>query len=163
MLDVYSEKEIAVYRGVLSLLEQGKDLYSLRVAEIANAAGIGKGTVYNYFESKEQILVRTLVFCIFDQLQYLKESAKKLKTFRDRFYAVLDGMQQGRMRSTFQMVLSNFNPQQIRPYMEQHSADIASLYRRLFDELDVLLNSGADEGVITFSIATMRATCLYVP
>ncbi len=154
MQDVYSEKEIAVYRGVLSLLGQGKDLYSLRVSEIANAAGIGKGTVYNYFESKEQILVRTLVFCVFDQLQHLRETVKKLATFREKIYAILDSMKEGRMRSTFQMVLSSFNPQQIRPYIEQNSAEIASVYRRLSDQIDALLLLGAREGAIAFSDCT---------
>lgn len=151
MQDVYSEKEIAVYRGVLSLLEQGKDLYSLRVSEIANAACIGKGTVYNYFESKEQILVRTLMFCIYDQLSYLGASVGKLETFRERYMAILDNMEQGRMRSTFQMVLSRFTPQQIRPYLEHNSTEFASLYNRLFGQIDALLQSGVREGSLCFT------------
>ena len=48
-----SEKELAIYQGVLRLLEQGADIHALKASDIAAAAGLGKGTLYNYFSSKE--------------------------------------------------------------------------------------------------------------
>lgn len=47
------EKKAAVFRAVLKLLRQGRPLGDLKVSEIAEAAGIGKGTVYEYFPSRE--------------------------------------------------------------------------------------------------------------
>ena len=47
------EKKAAVFRAVLHLLRQGRPLGDLKVSEIAEAAGIGKGTVYEYFPSRE--------------------------------------------------------------------------------------------------------------
>ena len=38
-------REKAIYEAVLSLGEQGQDLTALTVRQIAEAAGIGKGTV----------------------------------------------------------------------------------------------------------------------
>lgn len=50
------EKKAAVFRAVLGLLRQGRPLGDLKVSEIAEAAGIGKGTVYEYFPSREELL-----------------------------------------------------------------------------------------------------------
>ena len=50
------EKKAAVFRAVLKLLRQGRPLGDLKVSEIAEAAGIGKGTVYEYFPSREELL-----------------------------------------------------------------------------------------------------------
>ena len=52
----YTEKQIQVFGGVLALARQGVDLQALRVQQIAQAAGLGKGTLYEYFTSKEEIL-----------------------------------------------------------------------------------------------------------
>ena len=45
----------AVYQAVIALFAEGADLNSLTVAEIAEKAGIGKGTVYEYFKNNEYI------------------------------------------------------------------------------------------------------------
>lgn len=50
------EKKAAVFGAVLELLRQGRPLGDLKVSEIAEAAGIGKGTVYEYFSSREELL-----------------------------------------------------------------------------------------------------------
>ena len=49
-----SEKELAIYQGVLRLLQEGADIHALKASDIAEAAGLGKGTLYNYFSSKEE-------------------------------------------------------------------------------------------------------------
>lgn len=62
------EKEIAVYEAVLKLLGQGENLSALTVSRIAAAAGIGKGTVYEYFSSKEEIVRGLGDYCVDDEL-----------------------------------------------------------------------------------------------
>ena len=56
----YSDKQIQVFSGVLALARQRADMGSLRVQQIADAAGLGKGTLYEYFSSKEEILAGTV-------------------------------------------------------------------------------------------------------
>ena len=57
-----SEKERAVFEAVFRLLGEGREFHELKVADIAAEAGIGKGTVYEYFPSKEDILPRAIVY-----------------------------------------------------------------------------------------------------
>lgn len=65
-------REKAIYEAVLSLGEQGQDLTALTVRQIAEAAGIGKGTVYEYFSSKEEILRELTAYCLDSEMDMLE-------------------------------------------------------------------------------------------
>ena len=68
----FTDREIQIFGGVLQLAAGGSDLSQLRVQEIADAAGMGKGTLYEYFRSKEEILLGTFLFCIQRELDALE-------------------------------------------------------------------------------------------
>ena len=55
-------KAIAIYEAVLQWIHEEHDLPSLTVSEIAKRAGVGKGTVYDYFQSKEEIVAKTYIY-----------------------------------------------------------------------------------------------------
>lgn len=64
----YLSKERAIYQAVLALFEEGADINSLTVSEITKRAGIGKGTAYEYFSGKEEMIAKAFfyngeVFC----------------------------------------------------------------------------------------------------
>ena len=56
----YPEKKLQILEAVRRLIGQGADLQSLRAGDIAREAGVGKGTLYLYFDSKETIIGETL-------------------------------------------------------------------------------------------------------
>lgn len=58
----YPPKEIAIFEAVMELFEGGADLGSLTVAEITKKAGIGKGTAYEYFSDKEEMIAKALFY-----------------------------------------------------------------------------------------------------
>lgn len=58
----YFPKEKAIYQAVLELFEEGADLNSLTVSEITKRAGIGKGTAYEYFSDKEEMIAKALFY-----------------------------------------------------------------------------------------------------
>ena len=72
--DKRRSRELAVYEAVLSLIGQGCDPASLTVQQIADAAGIGKGTVYEYFASKEEILTRMADYTLHSEMSRLTEA-----------------------------------------------------------------------------------------
>lgn len=55
-----AEKETALYEAVFRLLARGEKMYSVTVQQIAEEAGIGKGTVYEYFTSREEIISKAM-------------------------------------------------------------------------------------------------------
>ena len=57
------EREIALYEAALRLIASGVNPAAMKVQQIADEAGIGKGTVYEYFASKEEILHGMALHC----------------------------------------------------------------------------------------------------
>lgn len=76
----FSPKEKAIYQAVIELFREGADLNNLTVAEITGKAGIGKGTAYEYFTDKEEMIAKAVFyhteeFCDELYLQVEKEAA----------------------------------------------------------------------------------------
>lgn len=86
----YAPKEIQVYEGVLSLLGAGKNLHELKVCDIAAAAGIGKGTVYEYFKSKEEIIEKAAIYKFSVEFARTEEVLAAGLCFQDTLDRLLD-------------------------------------------------------------------------
>lgn len=85
----YTEKQIQVFTGVLTLARQGVDMGSLRVQQIADAAGLGKGTLYEYFSSKEEILASTVHWCLTQILNRLDRIMENPGSFEEHVAGML--------------------------------------------------------------------------
>lgn len=90
----HSKKEIAIYRAVLELFEEGADLNSLTVSEITGRAGIGKGTAYEYFSDKEEMIAKALFYNIESYCVSLYQGLSEEKTLYDKMNYVLLNMEQ---------------------------------------------------------------------
>lgn len=69
MFDLFSceklpQRVIDLFDAVDRLAAGGADAFSLKVADIAAAAGMGKGTVYEYFSSKEELVCAAFIYRI---------------------------------------------------------------------------------------------------
>lgn len=51
--DSHAQRKAKVYEAALALTSQGVSPAAMTIQQLADAAGIGKGTVYEYFSSKE--------------------------------------------------------------------------------------------------------------
>lgn len=58
----FSPKEIAIFQAVLELFREGAEISSLTVAEITGRAGIGKGTAYEYFSDKDEMIAKAIFY-----------------------------------------------------------------------------------------------------
>lgn len=58
----YLPKEIAIYQAIIALFEEGADINNLTVSEITRRAGIGKGTAYEYFSGKEEMIAKAFFY-----------------------------------------------------------------------------------------------------
>lgn len=83
------DKELAVYDGVVTLIQSGKSFGELTVADIASAAGIGKGTIYEYFKTKDEIVAKALVYTIKKHVHRARLAVQKVTGFDRRVEAFL--------------------------------------------------------------------------
>lgn len=79
----YPPKVLALNEAVMELLGEGKDVGSLRVSEITQKAGIGKGTAYEYFSSKEELIATALEYDLAKQVAHLVEIEESASGFKD--------------------------------------------------------------------------------
>ena len=77
-----NQKVLAMLRAVWELNDEGYDVGSMKVADITARAGIGKGTAYEYFRSKEEIISGALEYDYFVQNQSLSNRLEEQESFR---------------------------------------------------------------------------------
>lgn len=88
------KKVLLIYQAVPQMLKEGADINTLKVSDITERAGIGKGTAYEYFSSKEELITRALLFHIEKKVNDLESIAEEEIPFPDKIRAILDYLEQ---------------------------------------------------------------------
>lgn len=88
------DKITAIYHAIEELVAEGADLASMRVSDIAARAGIGKGTTYEYFSSKEEMIVKAMVFLMGSMVKRITGQMERTGAFKDAFIMLLDEMEE---------------------------------------------------------------------
>jgi AcrR family transcriptional regulator len=148
--NTHSQKEILIFNAVTKLMNEGYKPYSIKVADIAKEAGIGKGTIYDYFKSKEEILEKALFYNINMELN---ESIKKLKlgeSFKDKFYIILDIIENGAKdySSASNILFSSLSHCEFREILENNKDCVNKKYDLLKKSINDLASIGVLEGII---------------
>lgn len=85
-------KVLQMYEAVIRLIEEGEDASSVRVSTITDRAGIGKGTAYDYFDTKEDIVACAVVFHIRRMFSLLEQELQKQESFEHQLLWLLEEM-----------------------------------------------------------------------
>ena len=84
------EKVLAMYRAVVDLINEGNDIKVLKVSDITGRAGIGKGTAYEYFSSKEEIISSSVLYYAQTCVEKLKAITESDHGFCEKINEVMD-------------------------------------------------------------------------
>ena len=102
-----NEKILAMYRAVAELMDEGRDVHSLKVSDITAKAGIGKGTAYEYFRSKEELLAKALCYDFMMQFQCLQRELEKKDRLKETMESCFDWMESHTMSPRMVMQFRN--------------------------------------------------------
>lgn len=160
------EKMRLMYEAVSELLREKSDMRTLKVQDITARAGIGKGTAYEYFSSKEELLAHALLYEYSNKIRALVESVFELSDFRGRIYRVMDWISENReyhhvLIQTFQMAAraSGVEPPAMPPG-EGDDCPLGELrleaYQYIYRIADRLMEDGYKEGIFTETSAEKR-------
>ena len=148
--DKKADKIVAIYRAIGDLVAEGADISSMRVSDIAEKAGIGKGTTYEYFSSKEEMVIRAMVYLVDSMVKRILIQMERMETFRDKFMMLLDEMEEkAKQRACilkYLNMLSDMNlcEQMHDVLLEDEEAKKASPMRII----QYLIEQGKKEGII---------------
>lgn len=81
-----------MYAAVIQLLTEGADATGIRVSTITDRAGIGKGTAYEYFDSKEDIVACAVVYQLQRVFEWLENALVQKDSFAEQLNFLLDKM-----------------------------------------------------------------------
>lgn len=87
-------KVLLMYDAVQQLIGEGCSVGQIRVSSITERAGIGKGTAYEYFDSKEEILVSAFIFYIRSMVDEMKRLLMPLGSLREQVNYIFDDLDQ---------------------------------------------------------------------
>lgn len=90
MFEGIAEKEMLMYQAVIDMVQEDYDINSIKVSDITGRAGIGKGTAYEYFTSKEEIIVKALLYDTYTHLKRIEAILCGKDGYKDKFYALMD-------------------------------------------------------------------------
>jgi len=83
------EKVRLLYNAISEMIAEGADFYKVKVVEISDRAGIGKGTVYEYFDNKEDLLVNAMHYCITLHVNQIEDQIRDKENFWEQVYCAM--------------------------------------------------------------------------
>lgn len=83
-------KVLNMYHAVEQLITEGVDLNAVKVSTITELAGIGKGTAYEYFDTKEELIACALLFQIKIILEELVGALVARESFAEQITFLMD-------------------------------------------------------------------------
>lgn len=145
-----ASKQQLVYEATLALLRQGQAMHTITVQQIAKAAEIGKGTIYEYFSSREEIFEKLLRYQFEKETSALRQIVVQNLPFEQtlkKFFAQLEKSVQSKT-SSYQLVFQNLQNAASKTTSQMQPVLRAEGKQVLEDCLQNLLNYGVLQGAL---------------
>ena len=115
--DSHAQRKAKVYEAALALTAQGISPAAMTIQQLADAAGIGKGTVYEYFSSKEEILQGLARYCFESENERIAARFARCHTLADLETELVDYLQEvaAQRMSTYKLLVISFGQQHPQP------------------------------------------------
>ncbi|MFI3210476.1 MAG: TetR/AcrR family transcriptional regulator [Peptostreptococcaceae bacterium] len=105
----FSKKEIEIFEGFSKLLESNIDITNIKVEDIAKYSSVGKGTIYSYFSSKEEVIAKATLYNMMSEINKLVVKSEKCDIFENKcmvFFEELYKLMNEKYRY-FQLIISS--------------------------------------------------------
>lgn len=162
------EKVRKIYEAVGEFAKEGKDVTSLRVSEISKKAGIGKGTTYEYFESKEELISKAVFYSMYTNIKTILLIMYGNGSFKDKFYAIMDYMWSNKLddntvKSVINVLKGTPNPENVFhgfPTEPKRKDTMPESICAIEQALVGFMQQGIEEGVISEKDEIFRKNAL---
>jgi len=149
------EKEIKIYLAVGELIKEGRDINDMKVSEISQRAGIGKGTTYEYFQSKEELIYKAIHYFVIDSTKVAILKIMGEGSFKEKFYSIMDYIWESRLEERTLQSMLQF-ARSVRSSVDTGSLnrigdkyDSCTAVKFIEELLKQYLSSGYEEGLFT--------------
>lgn len=146
----FSQKEKDIFHGVIALARQGENIFTLKVQQIADAAQIGKSTLYEYFSSREEILAKALIYSLAIEMKEFKATIENNTEFIGMVTSAIDYAHNSVMKnsSSFSLLNSAMQDSSMRDTLCSVMPNKDVMMQGLLDVLNNIIEKGRREGVV---------------
>ncbi len=148
---VKSKKEL-IYEATLSLIADNYQLTQIKVGDIAKKANIGKGTIYEYFNSKEEVISEAIAYMIKGWVQDLEDILDENESFERSFrrilrniFPMMEKKQQVFMGFLMLSKSSENSVDSLHKLMEKNNEEIQ---RKIIHLYEKIVDKSLEEGII---------------
>ena len=150
MVRKYAEKELLIFEGFKKIIIDNSNIESIKVSDIAKAAGIGKGTIYEYFKSKDEIIARSIIYNFKIEIKNTIETIKNVPSFKDQcehlfHYSINSGKF---IFPSLRILYNHVVPTELNSIILEDFEEILDLKSQLCNLLDYVINTGINEDII---------------
>ncbi|MGL5692785.1 MAG: TetR/AcrR family transcriptional regulator [Peptostreptococcaceae bacterium] len=160
----YSQKEILIFEGFGKLVDEGFSLNNIKVSDIAKAAGIGKGTIYEYFKTKEEVIAKSICYKMNLGFANIVAKSDEEETFEEKckksFEEIMKFMSSN--FHYFQVMITNKEIQEIMGLGKEENNEIVELRNYVLSLLDPTISLGIQEGIINSDLDTNYIKCVFI-
>jgi AcrR family transcriptional regulator len=133
--------------------------HEVTLDEIAATAHVGKGTIYLYFESKDDLLFQMVTDLLNDMERRLILVAESDKPVRKKLCAFIDEMSD--FFRQHHVTLHQFHRPGLEPNKPRACEFLRAHHDRIVDLVRRILQQGCDQRLITPSVDLEAATCIF--
>lgn len=145
----YNQREIEILTGAMELIADGCNPHTIKVSDIAQAANIGKGTIYDYFSSKEELIREAIHYHVDKEIDLLYDKVKGQVSFKDKYFQLMTSIDDSFRRNLaiHNILLSNGLAQGFYHNLKEGESCISGSLNKINDLILSILDEALEEGV----------------
>ena len=149
--ETYSKKQIVIFNGVIDLIKNGDSLYVIKVSDIAKAADVGKGTIYDYFGSKEETIAKALMYYMDIEMKASYKRLVEKENFKDKYYEMLYIIKDSYKSNMFLInsVLTSSGFKEVYKHLADEGCNTNYFFESINEAIIHLLETGRKDGIVT--------------
>lgn len=159
------EKKLALYKAVLQLLEEDADIHTLKVQDITAKAGIGKGTAYEYFSSKEEMIAKAVLWYKNRTLEAIFKRVAGEGRFSDKLLGIFEIIEEQRIHQKCSSLLFQMKnqPVEVVAGIREEFLKNTECNQKVEELFDFIVEEGRKEGAVREELTPQKVYMVLIP
>ncbi len=169
----YAQKEKQILEALLQIAVGNIEISEITVQDIATAAGIGKGTIYEYFTSKEEIFEKAIFYMGDKVISQIYQAVKNADTFDEKLNILEDelisvGEDTLNIHKTLMEALGFPNKMKVPPHKNKLPCNCFEYIDQMFEDMlqqaerEQITTPNLQKGYVLFVLRTMTASFFHL-
>ncbi len=154
-----NQKRQDILNSAMTLFKD-KGFHNTKMEDIAIEAGVGKGTLYEYFDNKQHIFDEACIEYVDSIIENIKYISNKVDTFKNKLLILFNWKL--KMKSEFENITIDNILSDKNIISEKTIKTIIEKIFEMYSLICKIVDQGKEEGVVTKNIQSEITACMIV-